>query len=54
MATTQCRRFAAAKSYSTTTRVLAVRPKVSGMYISSAFVGAPTKVPGVVAHVRYS
>jgi hypothetical protein len=31
------------------TFALALRPKVSGWYISSAFAGGTTKVPGVVA-----
>ena len=35
--------------YSTITRSLPPRPNVSGMYISSAFVGGTTKLPGVVA-----
>ena len=37
------------RRYSTITRSLAPRPKVSGMYISSALVGGTTNVPGVVA-----
>jgi hypothetical protein len=37
------------ESYSTTTRSDAERPNVSGMYISSAFVGGTMNVPGVVA-----
>jgi len=36
-------------SYSTTTQSLALRPNTSGEYISSAFAGGTTKVPGVVA-----
>jgi hypothetical protein len=36
-------------AYSTTTTTLSARPKVSGEYISSAFVGGTTKRPGVVA-----
>jgi len=36
-------------SYSTITRSDPPRPKVSGMYISSAFGGGTTKFPGVVA-----
>ena len=39
------------ESHSTTTRSLAERPKISGWYISSAFVGGTTKLPGVVARV---
>jgi hypothetical protein len=35
--------------YSTMTRSVAPRPKVSGAYISSAFGGGTTNVPGVVA-----
>lgn len=35
--------------YSTNTRSPALRPKVSGMYISSALAGGTTKLPGVVA-----
>jgi len=38
-----------APGYSTTMRSLAPRPKVSGWYISSAFGGGTTNVPGVVA-----
>src|SRR5262249_40812758 len=40
--------------YSTTTRSVAPRPKVSGWYISSAFGGGTTKVPGVVARATYA
>jgi hypothetical protein len=40
-------------SYSTTTRSVAPRPKVSGWYISSAFVGGTTNEPGVVARATY-
>ena len=36
-------------AYSTTTMSVAPRPKVSGLYISSAFVGGTTNRPGVVA-----
>ena len=35
--------------YSTTTMSVPPRPKVSGAYISSAFGGGTTNVPGVVA-----
>ena len=35
--------------YSTTTRSPPERPKVSGVYISSALAGGTTKSPGVVA-----
>ena len=35
--------------YSTITRSVPPRPKVSGWYISSAFGGGTTNVPGVVA-----
>lgn len=35
--------------YSTITRSPALRPNVSGAYISSAFAGGTTKFPGVVA-----
>ena len=35
--------------YSTITRSLALLPKVSGWYISSALAGGTTKLPGVVA-----
>ena len=35
--------------YSMTTRSPSLRPKVSGLYISSALVGGTTKSPGVVA-----
>ncbi len=37
--------------YSTTRTSLALRPKVSGEYISSAFAGGTMKRPGVVARV---
>src|SRR5262249_55529944 len=37
--------------YSTTSLSPALRPKVSGWYISSALAGATTNVPGVVARV---
>jgi len=40
--------------YSTITRSLGPRPKVSGWYISSAFGGGTTNVPGVVARAMYS
>ena len=40
---------AATLPYSTTTRSLAPRPNVSGMYISSAFGGGTMKLPRVVA-----
>ncbi len=36
-------------TYSTITQSLALRPKTSGEYISSALEGGTTKVPGVVA-----
>ena len=36
----------------TSTRVAALRPKVSGSYISSALVGGTTKVPMLVARAR--
>ncbi len=39
--------------YSTITRSVAPRPKVSGWYISSAFGGGTTKTPGVVARATY-
>src|SRR5882672_7966410 len=39
--------------YSITTRSVAPRPKVSGWYISSAFVGGTTNTPGVVARATY-
>src|SRR5215510_15729555 len=39
--------------YSTTTRSVAPRPKVSGWYISSAFDGGTTNTPGVVARATY-
>jgi hypothetical protein len=39
--------------YSTITRSVAPRPKVSGLYISSAFVGGTTNTPGVVARATY-
>jgi len=42
------------RSYSTITRSLALRPNVSGMYISSALVGGTTKVPGVVGRATYA
>jgi hypothetical protein len=38
--------------YSTTTRSVAPRPKVSGWYISSAFGGGTTNAPGVVARAK--
>lgn len=41
--------FAVGQGYSTITRSVALRPNVSGAYISSTFVGGTTKVPGVVA-----
>ncbi len=37
----------------TSTTVVAVRPKTSGSYISSACVGAAMNVPAVVARTRY-
>ena len=37
------------RRYSTVTKSVAPRPKVSGWYISSAFGGGTTKRPGVVA-----
>jgi pimeloyl-ACP methyl ester carboxylesterase len=40
-------------SYSTITRSLALRPKTSGEYISSALAGGTTKSPGVVARATY-
>ena len=39
--------------YSMMTRSPAPRPKVSGLYISSAFGGGTTKTPGVVAFATY-
>jgi hypothetical protein len=39
--------------YSTFTKSVPVRPKVSGWYISSALAGGATKVPGVVARATY-
>src|SRR5262249_24320187 len=39
--------------YSTTTRSVAPRPKVSGWYLSSAFDGGTTNTPGVVARATY-
>jgi hypothetical protein len=39
--------------YSTITQSLALRPKTSGEYISSALAGGTTKVPGVVARATY-
>ena len=35
-----------------TTRSPALRPNVSGMYISSALAGGTTKLPGVVARAK--
>lgn len=37
--------------YSTLTKSVPVRPKVSGAYISSALAGGTTNCPGVVARV---
>ena len=42
-------RAANAPAISTITRSVPPRPKVSGWYISSAFGGGTTNVPGVVA-----
>ena len=41
----------AAFHYSTFTKSVPVRPKVSGWYISSALAGGTTNWPGVVARV---
>lgn len=41
-------------AYSTTTRSVPLRPKVSGWYISSALAGGTTKLPGVVARAMYA
>lgn len=40
-------------SYSIITKSLALRPKTSGEYISSALVGGTTNSPGVVARAMY-